>query len=82
MIHPNSIAIEYIRDKFIETFVDRDSQMIISNIKKLQLAKNHKVFNSNSSSHLKFKEINLRQIIELKKEFPFLDLEEFEKYFS
>jgi len=81
MIHPNSAAIEYIREKFMETFIDKETQLIMSKISKLQLAKNHKPFNPATVSHQKFKENNLKQVLELQKDYPFLDLEEFEKYF-
>ena len=82
MIHPNSTAIEYIRNKFIKTLIDLNSQALMVKIDNLKHAVNHKPFNANTSSHLKFKEHNLKQVIELKNKFPLLDLDEFENYFS
>lgn len=81
MIHPGVTAIEYIRDKFVRSFIDKDSCETMNEIGKLILAKNHRPFNTETASHKKFITKYFQRIQTLKKQFPFLDLEEFEEYF-
>lgn len=82
MIHPNETAIEYIRQKFTETYIDPASQEIMTEIRKLVQAKNHRTFFSDTSLHKKFLKKNQQKILEMKKKFSFLDLKEFEDYFG
>lgn len=82
MIHPGEAAIEYIRKRFTETYIDHASQKIMDEIKKLILAKNHKIFFPETDANKRFLKKNLQKITELKKTFPFLDLKEFEEYFE
>ncbi len=82
MIHPNATAIDYIREKFIQSFIKTDSLKIMNEVIGLIQAFKHRPFNNSSVNHKKFKENYLKQTKELKKQFPFLDLEEFEKYFG
>lgn len=81
MVHPNDTAINYIRQKFTETYIDQASQEIMAEIKKLLLAKNHKPFFPGTPAHGNFIKKNLQKISELIKQFPFLELDEFKNYF-
>ncbi|MFH0867397.1 MAG: GSCFA domain-containing protein [Bacteroidota bacterium] len=81
MIHPNDTAINYIRRKFIEKYIDKASQEIMAEIEKLVRAKNHRTFFPETPSHKIFLKKNLQKISGMKKQFPFLDLQEFEDYF-
>jgi hypothetical protein len=82
MLHPNTTAIEYIRNKFVETYIDNESSEIMRGVQKLLLAKNHKPFNAETVSHRNFLKKNLDQLQELNRKFPFLELEELEAYFK
>lgn len=82
MIHPSDTAIDYIRQKFTETYIDPASQEIMTEIKKLVQAKNHKTFFHDTPAHKKFLKKNMQKILEMKKIFPFLNLQEFEDYFK
>ena len=81
MIHPNNSAIEYIRNKFTDVIIDKQSQEIMFEIKKLIQAANHKPVYPNSQSHKQFKDHFLEQTKKLRKQFPFLSLNEFENFF-
>lgn len=81
MIHPGDVAVDYIRRKFTETYIDPASQEIMNEIKKLVQAKNHKTFFPETPAHKKFLKKNMQKISEMKKKFPFLNLQEFEEYF-
>lgn len=82
MIHPNSTAIEYIREKFIETFIDDESKDIMKSVMKLRRALEHRPFEKNSISYKKFMTDQLALTNELKSKFPLLDLQEFEDFFK
>lgn len=76
MLHPNETAITYIWEKFIETWMDADSQKVIEKVDKLQRNLKHKAFNPDSEAHQLFLQKVDKQKKELKKRFPhfkFLD---------
>jgi hypothetical protein len=81
MIHPNDIAIEYIREKFTETFIEKDCRKVMEEIQKLIQASKHKPFNAGTPAHAQFRKAMRKEIAELKKSHPALDLEEFDEYF-
>tara|TARA_B110001450_G_scaffold75420_1_gene71839 strand:+ start:1863 stop:2810 length:948 start_codon:yes stop_codon:yes gene_type:complete len=73
MIHPNKIAINYIWEKFIETWFDENSGSIMKEIELIQKGMAHKPFDKNSEKHQ-----NFLQNLESKKEkirtqFPFIN---------
>jgi hypothetical protein len=45
-------------------------------------AKNHKPFNPTSEQHKKFLQTNLNKVKKLKEQFPYLNLDEEEGYFT
>jgi hypothetical protein len=82
MLHPNATAIEYIRDKFVKTCIDHESVVIMNEIKKLVMARNHRPFMMQTEAHSIFRKKQLDKISLLRKKHPFLDLADFEEYFS
>jgi len=82
MIHPNASAIEYIREKFTSTFIDIASLEIMKKVMKLKRAMEHRPFGKDSQMYKKFRNDQLNFTIELQKEFPFLNLLEFEEFFK
>jgi hypothetical protein len=82
MLHPNNISIEYLWNKFSDSFIEKDSCKIIKEIQKLIDAKNHRPFHTETSSYKQFKLSIQKQTNELKKKYPFLDLDEFENFFK
>ncbi|WP_420574899.1 GSCFA domain-containing protein [Kordia sp.] len=70
MIHPNSIAIDYIWEKFTHTWVSQESEKTMEAIEKIQKGLAHKPFNPESEQHQKFI-ANLQVKIEkLQQDFP------------
>ncbi len=82
MLHPNNTAIDYIWNKFSDSFFETETQNIVKDIQKLIDAKNHRPFHKDTSSYKKFKVTMQKQAMELKKKFPLLDLDEFEMFFK
>lgn len=72
MIHPNKTAIDYIWEKFTETWFTEQTRMVLKKIDGIQKSLQHKAFNEDSEAHQKFKDKLEFQIKSLQKEFPFM----------
>jgi hypothetical protein len=75
MIHPNTLAINYIWEKFCEFSFDNGVKTDISEIEKVARSVAHKPLNPESPSHKKFKANTLQQIEELQKKFPAINFQ-------
>ena len=62
MLHPNQTAIDYIWMKFSENYINETEFETMQHVSEIQKALNHRPFNPNSESHLKFQD-NLKQKI-------------------
>jgi hypothetical protein len=60
MLHPNQTAIDYIWMKFSENYINEIEFETMQHVSEIQKALNHRPFNPNSESHLKFQD-NLKQ---------------------
>lgn len=54
MIHPNTIAINYIWDKFKEVWISKDAEPILEEVETIHKGLSHRPFNVNSEAHQKF----------------------------
>lgn len=54
MIHPNQLAVDYIWQKFQETWMDEKTIQLNQQIHKVNLAMNHRPFNPNTLQHQSF----------------------------
>lgn len=66
-IHPSNQAVDYIWEKFGETYFEPSTRTIIQKIDKINNALNHRPFNEDSESHQKFINKTLKMIEELSK---------------
>lgn len=60
MLHPSSLAIDYIWESFSATYLTADSQKLLKELEGIRKALNHKPFNPNNESYRAF----LKQTIE------------------
>jgi hypothetical protein len=67
LIHPSEQAVEYIWEKFVETYFNQTTETINQKIKKIISALNHRPFNEDSLSHQKFLKKTFSLIEELEK---------------
>lgn len=81
-VHPNSLAIEFLWQRFSEFAFSEDTKIYIQKIKEIYLAAHHRPFHQASSSHKKFKQNMLEKCISLEKKYPHLNLQEEKKAFS
>ena len=70
MIHPNSVAIDYIWQRFSETAISEESQSIMKEVETIQKGLAHRPFNSNSESHQQFLSKLHDKMVKLQKQFP------------
>jgi len=82
MIHPNNIALKYIFDHFLESYSNEDTTHLIKRIDKLKKAIEHRPFLPDSERHRKFLAQFFNQTCQLKKDYPFLNLEKELDHFS
>ncbi len=70
MLHPSDVAIEYIWEKFSETYFSKETKDVIKRIDSIQKALEHKPFNAESEAYKSFLEKTQAELENLKKEFP------------
>ena len=54
MLHPSSVAVDYIGERFSETFFTPETQSKVKEWQSIQKALNHKAFNPDSEEHKEF----------------------------
>lgn len=81
MIHPSSVAVDYIFEKFVGAAIDSESVKLIPEIEKLIKAANHRPFNPNTPEHLQFKKTQLEKLKDLKNRFIHLRLDDITQKF-
>jgi hypothetical protein len=73
MLHPNSIAIDYIWERFCESTIVEEANSIMQEVESIQKGMAHRPFRPQSISHIKFlKSLNEKAAL-LKAQFPFMD---------
>ncbi|HWS61001.1 MAG TPA: GSCFA domain-containing protein [Flavobacterium sp.] len=70
MIHPNSVAIDYIWERFSETTISEESHLIMKDVETVQKGLQHRPFNPNSESHQQFLMKLKDKIEKLQNQFP------------
>ena len=75
LLHPNSFAVEYIWEKFTDTFFDEETKMLIPKIEKIVKGLNHKPFNKDNPQYQKFVENLNKEIKLLKSQYPELNFD-------
>ena len=70
MIHPNAVAIDYIWQRFSETFISEESHSIMKEVETIQKGLAHRPFNPNSASHQQFLSKLNDKMVKLQKQFP------------
>ena len=72
MAHPNAVAVNYIWQRFCETFINDCERQKMKKVENIVKAAEHKPIHK-SSEHRKFTEDCIIKIEELKRQMPFLD---------
>ncbi|MDG1476263.1 MAG: GSCFA domain-containing protein [Vicingaceae bacterium] len=71
LVHPTDLAVNYVWEKFINCYFDKDTELLVEEIQKIKLAANHKPFNFGSEEHRQFimKQIGLMNDLSKKHDF-------------
>ena len=75
LAHPNYAATQFVLEYFAESCMNKDTQQLMEDIKKLVIARNHKPFNPTSNQHQQFLKVQLEKTLVFKKLYPYLDFE-------
>ncbi|WP_425234515.1 GSCFA domain-containing protein [Ulvibacterium sp.] len=73
MIHPNPLAIDYIWEKFKETWISKQAYATMEKVDTIQKGLMHRPFHPDSESHQKFKKSLRDKIAYLQKGYPFME---------
>lgn len=82
MVHPNKMATQFVFEKFTETCINDDAQMLMKEIKNIITAHRHRSFQPLTGAHKKFMQSHYQKTKELKQQFPYLDFQKELYYFS
>jgi GH18 family chitinase len=75
LLHPNPTAIDYIWIQFQENYISESVFGLMNEICEVQRALQHRPFNPNTESHLKFLADLKTKMTTLKKKLPFVSFE-------
>lgn len=81
LAHPNYSATEFVFEKFVQYFINEDSQALIEEIKRIVIARKHKAFQPETNAHKEFLRVQLEKINLLQSRCPDLDFKEEINYF-
>jgi hypothetical protein len=82
LVHPNYMATEFVLEKFAEACIDDDSRKLMGEVQTVLTARKHKAFQPETQAHKQFLKTCYERTKELKRNYPFLNLEEEINYFS
>ena len=73
MVHPSAMAVNYIRERFRDTYMDRETIAVMEEVEQVAKALQHKPFNPESVNYKRFLMQTLLKIERLKEKFPYFD---------
>ncbi len=82
LAHPNYAATQFVLEKFAENCLSEDTKVLMEEVKKIVIARNHKPFNPQSNPHKKFLQSQLEKTRLLQQQHPYLNFEEELNYFE
>lgn len=82
MLHPDSVAVDYIFERFCDVFFDKETRALNDEINKLNDLAMHRPFNSGSHSHTHFKQNCMEKISKLQKKHPEINFSRISEKFS
>ena len=82
MTHPGEIALEIIREKFVETIMDSEARAVSAEIGKMLPSLKHRPLNNNEPGYVSFVEKQIERVFNLQQKYPFIDMKVLIKKFS
>jgi hypothetical protein len=72
LFHPSDTAIRYIWERFVETYMNEQTQLLIKEASQIQKALNHRPLNPQNKSYKQFLSQTLLQIKQFNEKMPYL----------
>jgi hypothetical protein len=72
MLHPNQVAIDYIWERFVQSYISEDSYSLMEEVSGIQKSLLHKPFNPESESHQTFLKQLQQKIDQVQNKYPFI----------
>ena len=82
MVDPNYLASDFVLQKFLETFVSKETNELITEIEEILIARKHKPSHPATQAHKKFLQNYQEKIKCLQQQYPLIDFDEELKYFQ
>jgi len=82
MVHPNYSATQCVLEHFTRSYISKDSQAIIEEVRKIVTARKHKPFQPATQAHKRFLQDHFQRAEALARRCPYLDLTEELNYFA
>ena len=74
MTHPSDTAVQYLWERFSETYFTKETQTLVNIWNKLRLSLMHRPFSAESSAYKDFVMQNLFKLEEIRKKYPYFDI--------
>lgn len=81
MVHPNYLATDFVLEKFLANYMNEDTHILISEIRKILLARKHKASHPTTEAHIKFLQTSMDRVKNLQRQYPFINFDEEMDYF-
>ena len=82
LVHPNYAASNYVWEKWVETYMNEETQNIMKQVAELQLAMQHKPFFAGSTQHKEFLQNCIAKSERLVSLYPYLSLNDQVQFFK
>lgn len=82
MAHPNQQAVDYVWQKFSDAYFDPEDRVLLDRLAAVNTAFRHRPLQEATPAFAAFKKAQLQKCLELKNDFPYLDLNKEIGYFS
>lgn len=82
LVHPNYAASNYVWEKWVETYMNEETQNIMKQVAELQLAMQHKPFFAGSTQHKEFLQNCIAKSERLLSLYPYLSLNDQVQFFK
>jgi len=80
MIHPSSVAVDYIWGRLSDTYFDDKARLFVKEMERVMKAREHRPFNDKGEEYRAFLENNLKKLESLSVRFPGIDIQEDKEY--
>ncbi len=81
MLHPGSLAVDYIWNRLSETFFDAKAKEFVKEIEKVMKAVKHRPFNSGGEEFRRFVKRETERLKSMETQYPGVDMTEYLEYF-